>query len=85
MLDMRDDKGRDQKLIAVPTVDPRFDEVVDLCDVSRHAIAEIEHFFQVYKELENKETEIFVQHARTAARVLDEARERAATSGGGKG
>jgi inorganic pyrophosphatase len=79
MLDMRDDKGRDQKLLAVPTVDPRFDEVRDLSDIGRHALAEIEHFFHVYKELENKETEIFGwSDAHTAHRIVEEARARAA-------
>lgn len=57
-LDMRDEKGRDQKILAVPCGDPRFSEVNDLADLPRHFLLEIEHFFRVYKELEAKETEI---------------------------
>lgn len=55
---MSDDKGPDEKLLAVPVDDPRFDKVNSLEDVSPHLLKEIEHFFQVYKDLENKETKI---------------------------
>lgn len=55
---MSDDKGPDEKLLAVPVDDPRFDKVNSLEDVAPHVLKEIEHFFQVYKDLENKETKI---------------------------
>ncbi|MBA4495637.1 inorganic diphosphatase [Paenactinomyces guangxiensis] len=55
---MSDDKGKDEKLLAVPVDDPRFNEVKSLDDVAPHILKEIEHFFQVYKDLENKETRI---------------------------
>lgn len=53
-LNMSDEKGEDQKLIAVIRSDPRWDEVGDLCDVEDHIKREIQHFFETYKELENK-------------------------------
>lgn len=75
---MRDEKGRDQKILAVPTVDPRFSEVADLGDLPKHFLAEIEHFFQVYKTLEAKDTEIYGwAGAAEARRILAEARSRA--------
>ncbi len=78
VLDMRDEKGRDQKILAVPTVDPRFDEVADLPHLPPHFLAEIEHFFQVYKTLEAKDTEIYGwEGAAEAQRILVEARRRA--------
>lgn len=55
---MSDDKGPDEKLLAVPVDDPRFNEVNSLEDVAPHVLKEIEHFFKVYKDLENKETNI---------------------------
>jgi inorganic pyrophosphatase len=58
VLDMIDEKGRDQKVLAVPDGDPRFREVSDLSDLAMHFLAEIRHFFEVYKTLEQKETEI---------------------------
>jgi inorganic pyrophosphatase len=55
---MSDDKGKDEKLLGVPVDDPRWDGVHRLEDVPAHILKEIEHFFQVYKDLENKETQI---------------------------
>jgi len=55
---MSDDKGQDEKLLAVPAKDPRWNEVNSLEDVPQHKLKEIAHFFQVYKDLENKKTVI---------------------------
>ncbi len=55
-LEMSDEKGRDQKILAVPADDPRYDAMRHLDSVSRHRLREIEHFFRIYKELEGKET-----------------------------
>lgn len=56
VLVMSDDKGQDEKLLAVPTKDPRWKEVNSLEDIPQHTLKEIAHFFQVYKDLENKKT-----------------------------
>lgn len=56
VLVMADDKGQDEKILAVPVDDPRFKNVTSLQDVAPHVLKEIEHFFRVYKDLENKET-----------------------------
>ena len=58
VLDMRDEKGRDEKILAVPDGDPRFREIADLPHLAPHFLAEIRHFFEVYKTLEEKSTEI---------------------------
>ncbi len=55
-LEMSDEKGRDQKVLAVSIGDPRYQEYMSLKDVTSHRLREIEHFFDVYKELEGKET-----------------------------
>jgi inorganic pyrophosphatase len=55
---MSDDKGQDEKILAVPVDDPRFNQVKNLNDVAPHLLKEIEHFFKVYKDLEEKETKI---------------------------
>lgn len=52
MLKMRDEKGEDHKIIAVPVADPRFEGVGDLSDVHPNWLREIENFFNVYKTLE---------------------------------
>jgi inorganic pyrophosphatase len=57
MLVMRDDKGDDEKILAVAANDPRWDDRVQLEDVQQHRLAEIEHFFAEYKTLEGKAVE----------------------------
>ncbi len=52
------DKGRkDEKIIAVPVGDPYTESFRDLKDLPPHALLVIEHFFQVYKNLEGAVTE----------------------------
>ena len=48
----------DDKIIAVPKDDPRFDEVQDLADVNKHTIKEIQHFFETYKTIDGKSVQI---------------------------
>lgn len=49
---MEDDKGRDTKIITVPSKDPAWAHIDNLEDVPRHLLDEIEHFFSIYKDLE---------------------------------
>jgi inorganic pyrophosphatase len=56
LLLMRDEMGGDEKILAVPLADPRFDGVTDLEHLPKHLLVEIENFFQTYKMLEGKET-----------------------------
>src|SRR3954447_700826 len=45
---------REQKLLAVPVREPRFEAYEDLDDVPKHMLREIEHFFDVFKQLEER-------------------------------
>lgn len=54
VLYMVDQNEEDEKILCVPVEDPRFEGVTDLSGVKPHVLKEIEHFFQVYKDLENK-------------------------------
>ena len=54
VLQMEDDKGGDDKLLAVAINDPHLDEIRSLNDVPAHTLKEFEHFFLTYKELEKK-------------------------------
>ena len=58
VLDMRDDKGHDYKILAVAHDDPRWDGTNALEDLSPHRLLEIENFFQTYKTLENRTTDV---------------------------
>lgn len=73
VLVMADDKGQDEKLLAVPVDDPRWDHVNDLDDVPEHKLKEIAHFFEVYKDLEKKTTTIEGwQNADKAVQLIEE-------------
>ncbi len=72
---MRDAKGEDEKILAVPTGDPRFDEILTLKDLAPHWRKEIETFFATYKYLESDDTEVRGWHdEKTAWRVIESAR-----------
>ncbi|MGI8587500.1 MAG: inorganic diphosphatase [Chloroflexia bacterium] len=58
LLRMRDEKGEDYKILAVPTREPRYRLVTRMEDLSSHIPVEIQHFFEIYKTLEAKEVEI---------------------------
>jgi inorganic pyrophosphatase len=53
MLRMVDENGGDDKILTVPAGDVRFDHVQDISDVAEPVLAEIEHFFAHYKEIEH--------------------------------
>ena len=75
---MSDEEGPDAKLLCVPAHDPRKAHLRELEDVPMHVIAEIWHFFNIYKALEpGKSTESRGwQRSAEAARALDDARRR---------
>jgi inorganic pyrophosphatase len=52
MFRMRDENGADDKVLCVPATDPRMAPLQDIGDVSGFDKLEIQHFFEVYKELE---------------------------------
>jgi len=52
MFRMRDEMGGDDKVLCVPNGDPRLEHLRDIDDVDSFHLLEIQHFFQVYKELE---------------------------------
>jgi len=54
MLVMTDEKGRDNKIIAVPTskVNPHYNDVKSIDDLTVHQRAQIAEFFEIYKRLE---------------------------------
>jgi len=69
---MEDEKGVDEKILAVPMANPRYEEMEDLDDLAPHLLREIEHFFSVYKDLEGKTTTIGGWHdAKRARQVIE--------------
>ena len=63
----RSDDHTEHKLLCVPAADPRFEEYADVAHVPGHVLREIEHFFEVFKELEGSSIESRGWIGRTAA------------------
>ncbi|NPB02708.1 MAG: inorganic diphosphatase [Methanopyri archaeon] len=58
LMRMTDQGDPDDKVLAVPVEDPRYEDVEDIDDVPKHRLDEIAHMFSEYKRLEGKETEV---------------------------
>ena len=57
-IDMVDQNQIDTKIISVPVGDPTYSGYKDVKDMPPHIVEELMHFLTVYKQLENKHTEI---------------------------
>ena len=78
---MTDEKGPDEKILCVPLKDPAFMRVHDVHDIAPEFRDEIEHFFQVYKDLEDEKVETRGFGNRSEAeRLVAEARDRAGST-----
>lgn len=74
---MQDEKGPDEKILCVPINDPMWNQITRLEQMPQHLMKEIEHFFDVYKELEKKKTAVLGWEDRDAAlHVIRESQDR---------
>lgn len=77
ILDMDDEAGKDWKIIAVANKDPRYKDVTSVKDLNDHFIKEVEHFFEVYKQLEGKWAKVGAwQEAAVAKKMILESQAR---------
>ena len=67
LMEMIDSGDNDNKILAVPADDVRWENVKDLGDVNPHTLKEIEHFYSTYKKLQNKEVEVKGFHGKKEA------------------
>lgn len=69
---MIDNHQIDDKIIAIPFGDPSWNSFKSIKDLPQHLSDEIEHFFQVYKTLEHKETTVLeVLGVEEAKNIID--------------
>lgn len=72
VLKMVDDNSKDEKIIAVAKQDPFMNEYKDISELPSHISAEIAHFFEVYKQLEGKQTTVDKIYGREEAEKIIE-------------
>ncbi len=74
-LEMYDNGKEDFKVIAVVDVDPRYQEIQSLSDLSSFTLKEITNFFENYKTLQNIEVVVKGYHSKEEAfEVIEKSR-----------
>ena len=72
VMKMLDSGAGDEKIIAIPYGDPTYSFYTDISELPKHIFEEIQHFFSVYKNLENKETIVDdIEGCAEAIRVIE--------------
>ena len=68
---MSDNGAADEKIICIPVNDPTYNHYTDIEQLPKHIFNEMSHFFQVYKQLEGKDTVIDeIQGAEKAIEII---------------
>ncbi len=67
MFEMLDHGVCDEKILAFAMGNPRFTGIENYTDIEPHILREVEHFFSVYKSLEEQETKVLGWKNRAAA------------------
>ena len=67
VITMKDNGKFDEKIIAIPFHDPNYNTYKDISDLPPHIFEEMQHFFMVYKTLENKATVVHEAEGREKA------------------
>lgn len=77
MVTMIDNGQRDEKIIAIPFNDPMYNEYIDINTLPKHVSQELLHFLKVYKDLEDKITEVKdMESVEVAKQTIIEAKNR---------
>ena len=58
VISMIDNGRNDEKILAIPISDPNYNMFKDISELPAHRFNEMRHFFQVYKNLEGKDTAV---------------------------
>ena len=73
VINMIDNGKNDEKVIAIPFEDPTYNSYRSIEALPRHIFEEMQHFFTVYKQLENKHTAVNeVMGQKAAAEIIEQ-------------
>jgi len=73
VLRMTDQGMLDEKIVAVPLKDFTYNEFNDVSELPKHIFAELQHFFTVYKQLEDRPVKVDKMFGREdAIKVIEE-------------
>lgn len=73
VIKMVDDDEADEKIIAISKNDPYYNEYNDISELPKHISDELMHFFEVYKQLEGKNTVVKqILGREEAERIIEE-------------
>ncbi|MDB4947894.1 MAG: inorganic pyrophosphatase [Gemmatimonadetes bacterium] len=67
---MRDKGEMDEKVLCVPAKDPLYEHYREIGDVAPHYLKEVQHFFEVYKDLEGGRVQALGWEDGAAARTV---------------
>ena len=70
VISMLDNGEGDEKIIAIPFGDPTYNSYKDISELPPYIFEEMKHFFQVYKNLEGKETVVNEVQGATVAKEI---------------
>jgi len=71
MMEMTDTDESDNKIIAVPVDDLRWDDVQDLKDLNKHSMKEFQNFFETVKQLKPKKSVITIHGFKGKAEAIE--------------
>ncbi len=71
MMEMTDSGESDNKIIAVPVDDRRWDDVQDLNDLNQHSLREYQNFFETIKQLKEKPAVVTVHGFKGKAEAVE--------------
>ncbi len=60
LMEMTDTGDQDNKIVAVPVDDQRWDDIKDVADLNQHSLKEFKHFFESIKLLRHKPGAVIV-------------------------
>ncbi|WP_321422124.1 inorganic diphosphatase [uncultured Methanobacterium sp.] len=77
IIKMRNDTGKDEKVIGIPVNDPSSEDTQDIKDLPKSLLEEITHFFRECMKIQNMNMEIVgLENRKEAVRIIERSMDR---------